>query len=160
MDNKDLLSIAECARRLGLHRPKVSTLVKKHALATQKKGNETLVSFSEVQRCVQMEAATGGVRSPNIRKEIQTDDGAIRKVLEEQIRDLKETNKELKTENTKLRERVDTLVHVETELKLLKAGVSEPTTPKSEAETRKGASATVDIKKRASKALNALLGKE
>jgi regulator of replication initiation timing len=157
MDIEDFVSIAECARRLGLHRPKVSTIVAKYKIPKTKNGNENLVPFSEVQKCVQMEAMKGGVRTP-VRKEIQTDDGTVRKLLEEQIRDLKEANKELKTENVKLKDRVDSLVAVETELKLLKAGLDKD--HDEDKTKRKGASSGVDIKKRASMAINILLGKD
>lgn len=137
MTDTDLVSIAEAARRLGLHRPKVSTIVTQHKIPKTKRGNESLVSLSAIQSAVQTEAAKGSVRTPTVRKEIRSEDGELKRILEEQIRELKEANRELKTENVQLRDRVEALVSVETELKLLKAGMQEP--------QRKGASGTKKV---------------
>lgn len=125
MSENDLVSIAEAARRLGLHRPKVSTIVTQHKIPKTKRGNESLVSFAAVQSAVQTEASRGGVRTPSSSKQKRTDEDEVRRLLEEQIRELKDNNRELKSENGQLRDRVEALVSIETELKLLKAGIAQ-----------------------------------
>jgi hypothetical protein len=141
-----------------MHRPRLSKLLDDAGVQKIKKGRETLVSYAEAQQCVQNAASEGRVRGP-IAYPKPNDDTKIVKILEEQLRATQEAKKQLEVKVEKLQERVESLLHVETELKLLKAGMVEKEVPE-EKPVRKGASATVDIKKRASKAINALLGKD
>jgi hypothetical protein len=108
----DLLSIAECARKLGLSRQRLSTLLDQAGVEKQRTSKGALVSMADAQRVVQLAAADGKLRTPRANKD--TDESGLVQILKEQINDLK-------MDRERLLDKIEALSHLETEVKLLKA---------------------------------------
>ena len=124
MTNNDLLSVAECARRLGISRQRLSKLLDDSGIEKKRVGKDALVSFADAQQVVQIAAAHNKVRTPKAHKNAHTNahTGAQSQAEDSQLVGiLKEQIAELKMERERLLDKVESLIHLESEVKLLKA---------------------------------------
>jgi hypothetical protein len=124
MTNKDLLSVAECARRLGISRQRLSKLLDDAGIEKKRVGKDALVSFPDAQQVVQIAAAQNKVRTPKAHKNAHTNAHTNAQSLAEEsqlVSILREQIAELKTERERLLDKVESLIHLESEVKLLKA---------------------------------------
>jgi DNA-binding transcriptional MerR regulator len=113
MSGNDLLNVADCARRLGISRQRLSKLLDEHGTEKVRTGRGALVSLSDAQRVVQIAASEGKLRTPRAHKDANEESELV-SLLKEQVQ-------ELKTERERLLDKIEAMSHLESEVKLLKA---------------------------------------
>ena len=114
MTDEEYVSISEAARRIGISRPRLSSLIKEKGdiFGIEKKvsGNRILVPFVKVSDLLQRQAIDRKVRTPKtVRKVIRTDN-EMWTYLREQNQQLVSENRELKIENKQLQEEIKALL--------------------------------------------------
>jgi vacuolar-type H+-ATPase subunit I/STV1 len=130
MAEKELMFISTAAKRLGINRPKLSTLLKSAGVEKIRKDGKDYVDWDSVQTVFQKAVSTGKVRSSgrkdgvSKRRKTATADDAkettFERYLLEQVRELKEERKAIEEDRRALQEQVRALrAEVEATQKLL-----------------------------------------
>ncbi len=117
MSGNDFLNVADCARKLGISRQRLSKLLDESGVKKSRTGKGALVSLADAQRVVQIAAASGKVRTPRANKDASEESGLVH-LLKEQVL-------ELKSERERLLDKIEAMSHLESEVKMLKAAKEE-----------------------------------
>ena len=177
--NGDLMSITEAAKKLDIPRSTLSKLLDEAGVQKVKHARETLVSFIDADMTVKEARRAGRVKS-RTPSGTGAGTGASEqsggKKPDDMTLFLMEQVRTVQRERDELADKIRTLERIQGDNKILQLAASEKDRKIAELEAeldlykkrdqRKGASsksessAAVDIKKRASKAINALLGKD
>lgn len=123
--SKDLVSISEAARRMGVQRPTLSKIIHSSRLEIKKSGHQSLVSFSQCQEIVQNLFAQGKLRRKKTVKLHSVEDTLTRLCEDLRVerkdlqRDLIQAKKELADLHDKYSDLKEINVNLASEVKLL-----------------------------------------
>ena len=118
MAEKELMFISDAARRLGINRPKLSTLLKAAGVEKIRKDGKDYVDWGSVQTVFQKAVSTGKVRVAPRRDGVANrqktaadskETTTFEKYLLEQVRELKEDRRVLEDDRRALQEQVRAL---------------------------------------------------
>ena len=116
MDAKDMVTITDAAKKLGISRPRLSKLIAENKVEKVKAGRAYKINYYDVQELVQTLAADGKMRTRKGTEQVKE-----RNKEDRLLTHLESELKILREERDSLRDKVEALSSVAGEVKLLKA---------------------------------------
>lgn len=118
----DEASISEIAKKLGLQRTTLSKILTEQDVKRRQVGRQVLVSLADAQAAVQLVASQGRLRVKDDKSRDESNqERKLVEVLERELREVKERERVLREQYEQAVDKIESLIHLDSEVKLLKA---------------------------------------